>query len=273
LIDGKMKKTEKPAIEEDDNGTCRFYGYCVEEKRVWDLEGQSCAPEYNTCVSYQDRSGQVNSYLANTLEYNGCAADNVGCQWYCTQYNAISNEWICDVDKENVLSVCTTPGGCEEEVACRTGAIDTSIPAGEDTCSDADTILTLTEACSEGSQFWDPNALAGAGGCSLPADESKCTIPEGGVACENTGCELLPDLLQNGDFEIVDGPFAANWSVRSGDLTYFERVSGAIEKIHSGSNSLRFFKIGGSVSATPPPLNSNIVDSTFFQIWPEGCGE
>lgn len=76
---------QQTCIKEDDDGKCLAYGYCTEEKRTWNFEGSSCEAIDNTCQSFisPDNSARV-SYLKNTLDYEGCSAENSGCKQYST---------------------------------------------------------------------------------------------------------------------------------------------------------------------------------------------
>ena len=74
---------EQSCIRENDDGSCDIYGYCTEERRKWQFDGESCDPLYNTCQTFRDRDGRTISYLENTLEYGGCDQSNVGCNLYC----------------------------------------------------------------------------------------------------------------------------------------------------------------------------------------------
>lgn len=70
-------------IREAKDGSCQAYGYCNEEKRTWSFASDSCEPISNTCQSFTNPvSKQQVSYLENTLDYEGCSADNAGCKQY-----------------------------------------------------------------------------------------------------------------------------------------------------------------------------------------------
>ncbi|MFA6391707.1 MAG: PA14 domain-containing protein [Patescibacteria group bacterium] len=86
---------DQSCIVEDGNGNCQQYGYCTKEDPIWRFNGESCPDYYNTCTTYTNRQGQPASYLAKTLDFNGCSADNVGCQWYCSEYNTTDERWEC----------------------------------------------------------------------------------------------------------------------------------------------------------------------------------
>lgn len=70
-------------IKEAKDGSCAAYGYCNEEKRTWSFDGDSCEPINNTCQAFVNPvSKQKVAYLENTLDYEGCNADNAGCKQY-----------------------------------------------------------------------------------------------------------------------------------------------------------------------------------------------
>ncbi|MEI8360981.1 MAG: carbohydrate binding domain-containing protein [bacterium] len=77
---------EQSCIKEGANGMCELYGYCTEDRRTWSYgeNAASCEPVYNTCKTFVNAKtkGSV-SYLQNTLNYNNCNIDTVGCADYC----------------------------------------------------------------------------------------------------------------------------------------------------------------------------------------------
>ena len=79
-------------IQEEDDGSCRYYGYCTEEKRGWRFNAESCESNYNTCQTYRKRDGQTMSVLENTLDYRNCNIDNVGCMAYSITYDDYNSE-------------------------------------------------------------------------------------------------------------------------------------------------------------------------------------
>ncbi|MFH0857737.1 MAG: hypothetical protein V1848_03250, partial [Candidatus Magasanikbacteria bacterium] len=91
-------------IEENPDGSCKTdsaYGYCLEEKNIWKVPGQSCAPQYATCVTYRGNDGSVASYLSRTLDFGECNSASVGCLAYSTEKDVDGN-WITSVEaKEN----------------------------------------------------------------------------------------------------------------------------------------------------------------------------
>lgn len=86
---------DQSCIEENPDGTCLAYGYCTKEQPIWKFSGEACPDYYSSCKNYQRRDGNQFSYLENTLEFNNCSPDNVGCQWYCKEFNETTNQWQC----------------------------------------------------------------------------------------------------------------------------------------------------------------------------------
>ncbi|MEK9158383.1 MAG: hypothetical protein AAB673_00055, partial [Patescibacteria group bacterium] len=75
-------------VKEDANGQCAkdtsdaSWGYCLREKNVWRLGGDSCDAQYNTCTAYTNGKGGKVAYLASTLDKGFCSAQNAGCRGY-----------------------------------------------------------------------------------------------------------------------------------------------------------------------------------------------
>jgi hypothetical protein len=86
---------EQTCILENDDGTCKQYGTCVQEKDTWRFNGQSCNELYASCATFTEPAGTQVSYLQNTLQKSVCGPDNAGCQQYCSQYNYTTNTWAC----------------------------------------------------------------------------------------------------------------------------------------------------------------------------------
>ncbi|MEK7570064.1 MAG: dockerin type I repeat-containing protein [Patescibacteria group bacterium] len=86
---------ERTCVLENDDGTCKQFGTCTEEKDTWRFNGQSCNNVYASCQTFTDSAGQSASYLQNTLQPDSCGADNAGCQQYCTAYDYTAGKWMC----------------------------------------------------------------------------------------------------------------------------------------------------------------------------------
>lgn len=106
-------------LRENENGTCQAYGYCTEQKRIWKFDGDKCSAQYSSCQTYTNTAtGDSVSYLASTVNYNGCNADNASCQWYCRTYNDVSKDWQC-AGNGKVYPTCNTAGGCSTNLVDR----------------------------------------------------------------------------------------------------------------------------------------------------------
>ncbi|MBN1779131.1 MAG: hypothetical protein JW816_02845 [Candidatus Buchananbacteria bacterium] len=216
-------------LQKDEQGNC-IYGYCMEEKPIWNLGGTSCPNNYNTCQSFQDYNGKPVAYLQNTLTYNSCSADNAGCQWYCQDFNVVNGVWTCKNDAEDTFSSCTNVDGCPVTLDC-------SIEPGNVSCTKDNNLLTISSPCSQSSKFWD-------GQKNVCIVSSSCTIPYGGVSCRQSSCDALTNFVPNFGFESSASAFklADNWTASSN--TYIQRVGGSLEQVHTGTNSVRFFSQG-----------------------------
>lgn len=76
---------EQSCIKENANGSCAYYGYCTEEKRRWVFNQEndnSCEARNNTCQIFKNDNGQQAAFLENTLNYDNCDANQVGCKQY-----------------------------------------------------------------------------------------------------------------------------------------------------------------------------------------------
>ncbi|MFA6042278.1 MAG: hypothetical protein WC786_01160 [Patescibacteria group bacterium] len=86
---------EQTCIQENDDGSCKTYGTCVEEKNTWKFNGKSCDPQNATCQTYIDAAGVSATYLGNTLQTSICGANNAGCTQYCTSFDYATQQWTC----------------------------------------------------------------------------------------------------------------------------------------------------------------------------------
>lgn len=107
---------EQSCIKENPDGSCRFFGYCSEERRTWDFGAKSCEPQFNTCQSFQGEGGQTVSYLKNTIDYGVCGAENAGCSGYCTDYDFGSNKFTCSAsDDTNKIYLDSSAETCDSD--------------------------------------------------------------------------------------------------------------------------------------------------------------
>ena len=96
---------EQSCIKRGKDKNCEYYGYCIEDRRTWDFNGTDCEPRYNTCQTFRSRKNKTVSYLKNTLDFDGCDANSVGCLAYCNDpiYNTASSS----IDWANRASECS----------------------------------------------------------------------------------------------------------------------------------------------------------------------
>jgi len=122
-------------IEENPDGSCKTdsaYGYCLEEKNIWKIPGQSCAPQYATCVTYRGNDGSVSSYLSRTLDFGECNSSSVGCLAYSTEKDENGN-WITSFESQTEESKLLKQYGRNQVVFLNpnvNNAICSSVDAG-----------------------------------------------------------------------------------------------------------------------------------------------
>ncbi len=87
---------EQSCIKENKDGSCAWYGYCVEEKPTWRIDGTECQAQFNTCTTYTSRTGRSVSLLSNSLDHNFVCStpEAVGCRQYCA-YDAVLGDFNC----------------------------------------------------------------------------------------------------------------------------------------------------------------------------------
>lgn len=241
---------EQTCIIEKDDGSCDQYGYCVEEKEIWKIDGKGCSDDYNSCLAFSGPEGQV-AYMTDTIDYDSCNAENAGCQWYCEDYDSENATFQCDNYPINPRSkdgpdgregtdddqymMCDDPDGC----ACVNDIGDSCIVAeGEYNCESncqLDYQCQLTGGCLCVS--WSGlscTALAdGPDGIAETTDDNSCqllTSPEchldnskqyldnsvASCKASEDGCHEYirvtegTNLLSNSSFELFDGSAADN---------------------------------------------------------------
>ena len=105
---------EQTCLEEDENGKCRAFGYCIQERQSWKFGGDKCTPAYHSCETFVDPNGSESAYLKKTLDYDDCSATSAGCKWYCSDYDFSTAEFVCTAtigDKERFTAKVK---GCPE---------------------------------------------------------------------------------------------------------------------------------------------------------------
>lgn len=110
---------EKSCIKENENGSCAAYGYCTEEKRIWNFDSESCDPVYNTCQTFTNNQTRTKvSYLENTLDYQNCNADSVGCSKYSTNGNYSSSTGLISWEPTDSIYLTNASNCSSKSEAC-----------------------------------------------------------------------------------------------------------------------------------------------------------
>ena len=189
---------EQQCLREDPKGNCQAYGYCTEERRLWDV-GTPCDSRFNTCQTFTRTAGGENaaaqSYLANSLDFNSCNVNNAGCRWYSALYNVADKDWR-HTDSETVIKESlnpATPLNVLGHIVQEWHQISTdkqlklAAPCTEDYCQSQ-------SGCS-----FDTSARS----CSFPTSTAQCTPSPNGLGCRVEACLSPTDNLSslNGNFE------------------------------------------------------------------------
>lgn len=119
LIRSQSCVDDQSCLRTDSDGNCEAYGYCVEEKRIYRFQGDECPERYSSCQTYSNELDEEVSYLSNTLNFNNCDAGTAGCEWYCTAYNEINQEWQCS-ENGSIYNSCTSDESSYETTSAGT---------------------------------------------------------------------------------------------------------------------------------------------------------
>jgi hypothetical protein len=144
-------------IKEGADGTCLFYGYCNEEKRIWTFGQNSCQPVYNTCQSFTSPNNSRVNYLTNTLDFS-CNQEDIGCAAYLLRGEFISPRISWDEDFvyyfNNDLKNCSNSSeGCSELIRVKPGA-----GANLNKLSDLSVYEDGTDLLSTSTDYWQIDA-------------------------------------------------------------------------------------------------------------------
>lgn len=122
-------------LSEDENGVCEGgqYGYCTKQKPVYRFQGDSCPAYQASCDIYTNSDEEEVAYLENTLNFNDCSVDNVGCQWNCGVYNEADQAFQC-AGQGLVYNTCNASTGCFCSVSTSSGTEDCAIVEGGFKC-------------------------------------------------------------------------------------------------------------------------------------------
>ncbi|MEK7532570.1 MAG: hypothetical protein AAB579_03135, partial [Patescibacteria group bacterium] len=113
---------DKPTcLQDDGKGSCESpWGYCVREKNIWRLNGDSCPAQFSTCTTYTGVSPGATpkaSYLSRTVDFATCTEQDVGCRRYSTTQSLDADEhgkydWMPSPNMyfNGKAAACTQPG-------------------------------------------------------------------------------------------------------------------------------------------------------------------
>ncbi|MEK7540186.1 MAG: hypothetical protein AAB558_02975 [Patescibacteria group bacterium] len=189
---------DQSCLKTDSDGNCIAYGYCTEEKRIYRFQGDECPEQNSSCQTYSDSNGDETSYLRNTLNFNNCNANSVGCQWYCTEYNEINLDWQCS-QNGYTYETCSTTSSAYDSASgtCACTADDASacdMQEGAFKCStDLGTACTLGEVAD--------SAVVGQDS-AINFNNQVATCADGDVGCTTyTETTTGANLIFNSSFE------------------------------------------------------------------------
>ncbi|MEK7643798.1 MAG: carbohydrate binding domain-containing protein, partial [Patescibacteria group bacterium] len=111
-------------LKTDEKGQCLGWGYCTREKNIWRFGGDECSKQYESCSIYKNTAtNQEKSFVKNTIDFNGCDQNNVGCKWHCKNYGPkpVDNKeiltWTCDQPRmvsQTITHTCDLGEPCQE---------------------------------------------------------------------------------------------------------------------------------------------------------------
>ncbi|MCG2690481.1 hypothetical protein L6249_00190 [Candidatus Parcubacteria bacterium] len=262
---------EQACIKENDDGSCQLYGYCSEERRKWQFNGNGCEPKYNTCQTFKSKDGKTISYLENTLDYGICNVDNVGCKPYCVDYDFTNSEWSCTnvsvndklyLDK-NAEECGSEDEGCHEFIRTKAG-IGANLLKNS---SFEDFTGTIDDGAADTFGFWGNVGQAVSGGygstaaLKLTANLNK-TIAVGpadySVANDSFTLSFYAKDCAAGDSFNIDGQAvkdlsdSADWQYYAATYIYPSSASGnqVIFNINTASCAVDAVKLERDTTAT-----------------------
>ncbi|MCF7906738.1 carbohydrate binding domain-containing protein [Patescibacteria group bacterium] len=255
----------KTCISESEE-SCDTWSYCTRAKNVWRFDGDECDAQYSSCTSYVNQNnGKTYSYLANTLNFENCDSNNVGCQWYCSDwdpvYSGVEN-WSCAAPGWRKYN-CNLGSPCETEAGCDCSCDgDNGCPSGIGSCLVAEgaTYCTLEKPHPQNTIFF-----------SSHVDDCKET-EEGCSQYIRTTPGLGVNFLVNGSFElgVNSGGAPLGWSSNQEQLiSKFNPEEGSIP---NGNNVLRIQGEGGPYGIflkqevnNISPSSSNLIISGYYK--------
>ncbi len=163
---------EQSCIAENADGSCKKWGYCVQEKPIYKFSGNSCNSASASCMALASRTGNQVSYLMDTVNKNGCTSENVGCQNYCRDWDNASNRWTCTIAEppsggnqinlnRNASSCQATGEGCTELMSVANRGVNLLKNSDfESFVTTADNVTTMTDGIKDGPPY-NPDLFPG----------------------------------------------------------------------------------------------------------------
>ncbi|MFA6197962.1 MAG: carbohydrate binding domain-containing protein [Patescibacteria group bacterium] len=156
----------RTCIDENPDGTCRFYGYCSEERPIWHFKGNQCEPYQNTCTTFRGPDSKTVSYNQSTTDGLGCTADNAGCRWYCATNDTNIEDFDCSVDLnqaagskrnfDNGVEKCEAGGkGCNQYLPIAAGTNLAANSSFETFTGQPDDLIADTYTMFPPADHWD----------------------------------------------------------------------------------------------------------------------
>lgn len=219
----------KSCIYEDSNGNCIYYGYCTEERSLWRFQGESCPAYYNTCQAFANADNDSFAYISHTLDSDSCSVDNVGCNWYCSDYSRLDNQWTCLAEAERTIKPCDNKAGCP--------SIDPT--TGTSCVILFDHISCIVPSCSLKDNVVSNNSFETPGVLSdIPSGWTREDATTLSGALVSTGSEETSRVggIQE---KIIDGKYSLK-------MSYFEGVN---QKIIARSPEISLEDNGGEIKA------------------------
>lgn len=196
---------EQSCIQRDDKGNCKFYGYCTEEKRVWNFGAKACEAQFNTCTTVASSNGDTASYLLNTVQ-GMTECNEKPFPDGCTQYSRVktisqdpdikSDDWSPRIEDSVFLN--DKAQDCDaSDAGCRA-----FIRPGYSQASDALTGANVIENPS-----FEATPTSGAGGASI--------VPGGWVGLPASGLKQnqTDAAVEGSYFHVTSGIVGYQWTI------------------------------------------------------------
>jgi hypothetical protein len=289
-LDGSINRSEYCADEQqclfDDNkGNCQAYGYCSEERRLWDL-GTSCDVRNNTCQTYKSRSGSSASLLDNTLDFSNCGSGNVGCQSYATDFNLAGLTWNGEFIDGNDMKIYE-PSASGETIAIGTGAewrvdeyknvsrnkqLKISQTCSQEVC--ANPLSNCTFVTSTNPRYCDfryRTEFNPATGNWTNLNNNFCQVAPGGVACFVEACYGSANKIStlNPGFDVAEASAAfnaKNWTDENSYLNINNRHLRTTTQKKAGSASLQILGAAGLADLKTTLDNIPVTKNTNYIV-------